>query len=129
MEAESAASPLRRDQALAFIMAEIARGRGSPSMVEIARHLGVSSTRAKQLVDDLRRVGAIERTPGTQRAIRVCDVAQSRQQLADVLRALGWVAADAGGELRGAIGGETMPIVAVLGHVSDDRQLPQALAP
>lgn len=110
-------------------MAEIARGRGSPSMVEIARHLGVSSTRAKQLVDDLRRGGAIERTPGTQRAIRVCDVAQSRQQLADVLRALGWVAADAGGELRGAIGGETMPIVAVLGHVNVDRQLPQVLAP
>lgn len=120
MGAEGAARPLRRDEALAFIMAQIASGRGSPSMVEIANHLGVGASRARQLVDKLCQLGAIERIPGTQRAIRVRDVAQSRHQLANVLRALGWVAADAGGELcNGAIGGELMAIVAVLNHVPD----------
>lgn len=120
MGTEGTAGPLRRDQALAFIMAQIASGRGSPSMVEIANHLGVGASRARQLVDKLCQLGAIDRIPGTQRAIRVRDVAQSRQQLANVLRALGWVAADAGGELRSAaIGGELLTIVAVLNHVPD----------
>lgn len=83
-------APLRRDQALAFIIERIVRTGNSPSFGDIARELKVSHTRSKQLVAQLIEDGTIEKTPGAQRSFRVRDLAASRSHLDQALRRLGW---------------------------------------
>lgn len=106
----------RQAEALAFIIGEIVEKRTSPTFGEIARHLSVSQTRAKTLVADLIERGLVSRTPGAQRALRVNNVADSRRQLAEILRDLGWIAADAEDELRAA----AWPKLALVGVVTHD---------
>ncbi len=89
----------RRDEALAFIIERIARTGNSPTFYEIGNELGVSDTRAKQLVAQLIKRGHIERTPGEVRSLRVCDVTGSRNLLENALRQLGWHTAEPMGEL------------------------------
>lgn len=107
---------LRRDQVLAFVIEQIARHGLSPTMGEIARELNISDSRAKQLMGQLVEKGVIDRVPGSIRGLRVRDMAESRRQLAEVLRRLGWAASDPVGELRGAPGHPMM--VAILADIS-----------
>lgn len=112
IEIEPSPAPRQRDHALAFVIEQVARFGVAPSMAEIARQLGVSSSRAKQLVAQLVTAGAIERTPGAVRGLRVRDVAECRMHLADVLRRMGWIAADPLGEIRSVV--ERYDLVAIL---------------
>lgn len=90
MAANTAPSPRKKDIALAFIMERIAKDGVSPSLREISRELAVSVARVQVLLRQLEADGAIERTSGSQRSLRVCDVARSRQGLTEVLRRLGF---------------------------------------
>lgn len=114
---EQGSATLRRDQVLAFVIEQIARHGLPPTNSEIARALSISVTRAKHLVGQLVEGGVIERTPGSVRGLRVRDMDGSRRQLAEVLRRLGWAAADPAGELRTALGSPML--VAIIGHVPD----------
>ncbi|MGY2732369.1 LexA family protein [Sphingomonas sp. UYP23] len=86
----SAALAPRRDEALAFIIERIARNGTSPTFEEISTKLGVSPTRAKQLVAQLIKRGDVEKRLGGVRSLRVRDVAGSRNLLEHALRQLGW---------------------------------------
>lgn len=70
---------MRRTDALDYIASRIVAGSGSPSFTEIAAALHVSPSRAKSLVSQLVREGAIQRVPGSQRAIAVRDDAALRR--------------------------------------------------
>lgn len=83
----------RRDEVLAFIIAQIARYGIAPTFDEIGHHIGTSKSRARQLVGQLVDRGVIEHTPGTQRSFRVVDVAASRDMLRLTLQRLGWIQA------------------------------------
>ncbi|MGN6270879.1 MAG: LexA family protein [Sphingomonas sp.] len=87
-------APLRRDEALAFIISRIIETGISPSLAEIGRALGVGQTRVKELIEQLEKLELVERTPGTQRNLRVRDLARSRAVLAECFRKLGWQAAE-----------------------------------
>lgn len=93
----------RRDDALAFIIEQIARYGICPSYGEIGRHLELSVTRIRQLVQQLVDEGAVERVPGAKRQFRVRDMAASRDMLGQALQRLGWVQAPAMGALQGGI--------------------------
>lgn len=68
----------------------IVRDGTSPTIPEIARALAISDTRAKQLVTQLVQEGALERTYGAHRGLRVCDMVRSRVEMGEALRRLGW---------------------------------------
>lgn len=78
----------RKAQALAFITDYLLRSGHSPSVGDIAGALGVSHTRAKELVRQLSGDGAIVRAPGAQRAISVPGLTSSA--VLERLRAEGW---------------------------------------
>lgn len=86
-------TPLRRDQALAFIVDRIVRSGISPTSGEIARALNVSRTRAQQLVDQLVREKVLENTPGSPRSLRIHDLDQSRHIIVETLNRLGFTVA------------------------------------
>lgn len=92
MVAEPAATPRKKDVALAFIVERIARSGVSPSYGEIAHALKVSKKRVGELVDQLVADQVIDRTPGSHRGLRIRDVGQARQLLTVVLGRLGWEA-------------------------------------
>jgi len=78
---------------LAFVREYIARWQGSPSYGEIAAGVGISRSRAKQLVDSLVRQRKLLRRPGT-RGITL----PARER--DTIRALrehGWTVDEAAG--------------------------------
>lgn len=81
---------LRREQLLALIIEGLARDGRSPSVRELARALGISCTRVRQLIDQLVREGRLERRAGAQRGLIVRDVVGGRDLLKNVLRRLGW---------------------------------------
>lgn len=112
------AAPIRRDEVLAFVMERLVRDRVSPTAGEIAAHFGFSEARAKQLVKQLIELRRLERTPGAKRGLRVVDVAETRHLLQDVMRALGWVAAEPMGPLE-AFPNSQLPLVAVLDHIPE----------
>lgn len=87
----------RRDEVLAFVVEEIVRTGASPTIQEIADHLGVSKRRVLELVAQLEHEGAVHRVRGSQRAIRVRDLEQTRRSLVDACRRLGWAVPDADG--------------------------------
>ncbi len=91
----------RRDEVLAYIIDQIVRYGICPSYDEIGRHLAISRTRSRQLVQQLVAIGAIERLLGAKRGFRVVDMAISRNMLGDALQRLGWVQAPAMGILQG----------------------------
>jgi len=66
------ASPLRRDQVLAYIIEHIARHGTSPTLAEIGQHLdGISQPRVRELVGQLIKTGGLTKTAGSQRNLRV----------------------------------------------------------
>lgn len=121
-----ARAPLRREELLAFIVERLARGQACPSYAEMGSAIGVSSTRARQLIDQLVRDGVIRRTTGLQRNLVICDVTYCRQIVTEALRRANWQAADPVGNLVGPCAIAQLPIVAVLGHVPDDSGVPHA---
>jgi SOS-response transcriptional repressor LexA len=112
-------APLKRDQALAFIIDRIARSGVSPSLGEIASALGVSDTRAKELVKQLIALRLVEHTPGTQRSLRVRDVATSRTLLDRSLRHLGWSTAGPMEKLAGPFPKGQLPTLPPFEHLPD----------
>lgn len=114
------AAPLRREEVLAFIIEQLARGRGCPTYKEIGFAVDVSETRARQLVDQLVKLGIIERTPGLQRNLVVRDVTMAREIVVETFRRIGGLAAAPLGDLIGHCSQAQLPIVAVLEHIPDD---------
>lgn len=113
-------TPLRREEVLAFIVERLARGRGCPSYKEIGEAVGVSQTRARQLVDQLVEANVLERTAGLQRNLVVRDVTHAREIVIEVFRRIGGMAAAPLGELVGHCAQAQLPIVAVLEHKPED---------
>ena len=113
------AAPLKRDQVLAFVIERIAKSGTSPSFDEIGRALRVSNTRAKELVAQLVQLGLIEKTPGAQRSLKVCDVSKSRSLLDQSLRRLGWAAAEPMGELQQPFPKGQLPRLPAFEHLPD----------
>lgn len=93
------------------------RERVSPTAAEIARHFGFSEARAKQLVKQLIAEGAVARTPGAKRGLRVRDVSDTRHQLQEVMRRLGWCTADPLGSLQPPLPNSQLSLIAVLDHI------------
>lgn len=93
MGARGPARRCRREDALAFIVDELASKGASPTYEELAKALGVSKTRARQLVDQLIALGVLEKVPGALRALRIRDVVRARQLLAEFAGLLGWTVA------------------------------------
>jgi SOS-response transcriptional repressor LexA len=88
----------RKLQALDFIKRYFAGFGQSPSLSELAAHLGVSVKRAHDLVEQLSDEEQIERVRGKTRGIRLPDRREEISE-ADVmvrLAQLGWHIADAG---------------------------------
>ena len=82
----------RRIEALAYIMERIDRSGISPSYGEIGRAMrpAINSTRVRNLVDQLVRIGVIERDVGSRRGIRIRDAHWCRALIADALGEHGW---------------------------------------
>ncbi|MCC2978896.1 hypothetical protein [Sphingomonas sp. IC4-52] len=116
----AARAPLRREEVFAFIVERLARGLGCPSYKEIGEAVGVSETRARQLVDQLVAAKVIGRTAGLQRNLVVIDVTHAREIVVEVFRRIGGMAAAPLGELMGYCGHAQLPIVAVLQHVPEN---------
>lgn len=84
----------RRDEVLAFVVAEIVRTGASPTIQEIADALKVSKPRVRELLAQLVLDGVVHVIRGTQRGIRVIDMSETRRSLVDACRRLGWVTPD-----------------------------------
>lgn len=108
--------PLRREELLAFIVEQLARGHGCPSYKEMGIAIGVSETRARQLVAQLVAAGIVGRTAGLQRNLVLRDVTLARRIVVEVFRRIGGMAAAPLGELVGHCSQTQLPIVAVLTH-------------
>jgi SOS-response transcriptional repressor LexA len=104
---------------LAYVIERIARSGTSPSTPEMSRALNISETRVKQLVAQLIEKGSLERTPGAVRGLRVPDVAGSRIVLQQVLRHIGWVAAEPMGRLAGPFPDGQLPVLPPFEHLPD----------
>lgn len=115
---DGAAAP-RRDEALAFIIEHIAREGASPTFEEIGIKLGVSTTRAKQLVAQLIKRGDVEKRYGGVRSLRVRDVAGSRNLLEHALRQLGWHVAEPMGVLQTPFPNRQLPTFPPFEHLPD----------
>lgn len=109
--------PLRREEVLAFVLEQLAQGRPCPTFKEIGEAVGVKETRARQLVDQLIKLGIIGRTTGLQRNLVVRDVTLAREIVVQVLRRIGAMAAAPLGEFFGTCAQSQLPIVAVLSHI------------
>jgi SOS-response transcriptional repressor LexA len=112
-------APARRDQVLAFIVDRIVRTGTSPTFDEIGLALQFSSSRAKQLVDQLVKRGVIEKTPGAQRNLRVRDVTQSRTIVAEALRGIGWIPSGPMAPLPGDLPNGQLPMLPPFEHFPD----------
>lgn len=78
----------RRVEALAYIIQRIEGGGTSPSYAEVGRAMRprVKGTRVAQFVEQLVRLGAIERDIGSRRGIRIRDAALCQRMIAAGLR-------------------------------------------
>ena len=115
----AALKPRRREEVLAFIVERLARGQGCPSIKEIGEAVGVSETRARQLVEQLVKAKIIGRTAGLQRNLVVRDVTHAREIVVEVFRRIGGMAAAPLGDLVGHCAQAQLPIVAVLEHIAE----------
>ncbi|GGB21379.1 hypothetical protein GCM10011380_08680 [Sphingomonas metalli] len=81
----------RRIEALAYIIERLRRG-SSPSYAEIGRNMkpAVGEGRARQLVDQLVKLGVIERDAGSHRGISVRDLTACRILIDEALGQSGW---------------------------------------
>lgn len=116
---EQGTARFRRDEVLAFVIDRLSRGRGCPTFREIGDAVGISQTRARQLVDQLVAAKILERTTGLQRNLIVRDVTYARQIVVQAFRRTGGVAAAPLGELVGHCAQAQLPIVAVLKHIPE----------
>lgn len=91
----------------------------SPSTPEIARALKISDTRAKQLIAQLISEGAMERTYGAHRGLRVRDMAQSRRELGEALRRLGWTTSEPMSALSATFPDRQVPLLPPFEHLPD----------
>jgi SOS-response transcriptional repressor LexA len=124
------AAPLRRDEALAFIIEHIVRHGFSPTLEEIAQALGgISTARVKELIAQLVKLKAVSKTPGTQRNLRVNDLTACRHHLTEAMRRLRWSAAEAMGDLEAPLPRvptiaplpqEKLPRVPTIAHLPDN---------
>lgn len=91
----------RRIEALAYIMERIDRGGISPSYGEIGRAMrpSIAKTRARNLVDQLVRIGLIERETGSRRGIRIRDAHRCRMLIAEARGQHRWADAHPPGQL------------------------------
>ena len=117
-ELQAAAAPLRRAEALAFIIERIIRTGTSPSSGDIGRALKVSRTRAQQLVEQLIGEKVLERTPGS-RSLRIRDLAHCRHIIVATLRDLGLTVAEPMGELQRPLSLEQLPMLPPFEHLPD----------
>lgn len=113
-------APLRRYEALAFIVDQIARTGICPTQDEIAISLGVSKARVKELIGELIAEGLLEKTPGGVRSLRVRDVARARQVLELALRHLGYAAAVPMGPLLPPFPDGQLPRLPEIRHLPDE---------
>lgn len=109
----------RRDEALAFIVERILLSGISPTFGEIAIKLAVSKTRVKELVAEFIQHGIIERTPGSQRGLRVVNMTHSRDVADIVLRSLGWTVSDPMGHLQGGFPKVQLPVLPPIEHLPE----------
>lgn len=100
-------------QAFAFICTELVRANRSPSLEEIARHLGVAKSRARDLVVSLRHAGVVLQVPGAQRALVVPGL--ERRMAIEALRREGFIVDEDIMTIRPSTPVQ-VPIVAVIGH-------------
>jgi len=123
---ELAPKASRKAQVLAYIVDQLTHGGRSPSLEEISRELGVSKSRAKQLVRDLEFERRIRRVAGAQRAITVPGL--ERQIAIARLRADGYTVNEDFMHVDPPCTHVQLPIVAVIAHDADhdDRQQPDA---
>jgi hypothetical protein len=108
----------RRTEALAYIIERIVRSGTSPSSGDIGRALGVSRTRAQQLVDQLIVEKVLGRAPGS-RSLQVIDMTYSRHIIVEKLRALGVTVAEPMGDLQPPLSFEQLPILPPFEHLPD----------
>lgn len=75
----------RRIEALAYIVQRIERSGTSPSFGEIGRAMrpAINGTRVRKLVEELVRIGVIERDVGSRRGIRLRDAQRCRVLIAE----------------------------------------------
>lgn len=114
----------RRIEALAYIMQRIDRSGISPSYGEIGRAMRprVKGTRVAQFVEQLVRLGAIERDIGSRRGIRILDAALCQRMIAAGLR-------DGPSQSAGPIGGislqpctyELLPVFSLILQNPEDK--------
>ena len=109
----------RRYEALAYIIERLVNTRTSPSYDEIADHLGVRKTRARELVEQLIDEGIVERQVGRQRSFVVRDLTRSRMILVEVLNRLGWAEALPLGGLSQPCTIEQLPMLPPFEHLLD----------
>lgn len=85
------AAPPRRVEALAYIIERLRKGV-SPSYAEIGRAMRpkVGEGRARQFVDQLVKLGVIERDVGSHRGISIRDFAACRAMIDAALGQGGW---------------------------------------
>lgn len=111
--------PPRRDEALAYIIDRLVRTGTSPSYEELGRAIGVSKTRAGELVNQLIAYGFIEKVPGAIRALRVRDVVQSRGIVEQFVRSLGWAVAEPLGDLQQPLSNVQLPTLSPFTHLPE----------
>lgn len=107
----------RKMEAFVFVVGQLVTEGRSPSLEEIARHLGVAKSRARQLVSTLRQEGAVLQTPGAQRALTVPGL--ERYIAIQRLRGYGFVVDEDLMRVRPSTFVH-LPIVAVIEHRRDD---------
>jgi len=85
-------APPRRVEALAYILDRIERSGTSPSYGEIGGAMLpiVTKSRARQYVNELVKLGFIERPIASRRGIRIRDLVRCRQAVGDALGQNGW---------------------------------------
>ena len=86
------AAPPRRVEALAYIVDRIQRSGTCPSYGEIGKAMQphVEPTRVRQLVDQLVKLGLIERPIASRRGIQIRDLARCRTLIEETLGRQGW---------------------------------------
>jgi DNA-binding MarR family transcriptional regulator len=109
----------RKAQAYQYICDYIVARGHSPAMIDIARGLGISKPRAKQLVDQLAIDGTIERLSGAQRAIVVPGLEQ-RAAIAR-LRSLGFTVDEDVFRIEPpALPKDNLSLVVIIEHLGED---------
>jgi SOS-response transcriptional repressor LexA len=115
-QARSPTSSPRRIEALAYIIERIQRSGTSPSNGEIGGALRptVSSSRARQLVDELVALGVIERPLASRRGIRIRDLQRCRELIDEALGQKGWHHSKALGALQAPCTFEHLPLLPLI---------------